>query len=57
MLQLLSHEQRWLQLPLSGVVGFPAEASDVGVFAVVVTSVVTVDIDVKVVVVVEVVLS
>ena len=57
MLQLLSHEQRWLQLPLSGVVGFSVEASDVGVFAIVVTSVVTVDIDVKVVVVVEVVLS
>ena len=56
-LQLSSHEQRWLQLSLSGVVGFSVEDGGVDVFAVVVTSVVTVEIDVNVVVVVVVVIS
>ena len=50
MLQLSSHEQRWLQFSLSGVVGSSAvvDDGDVGVFAVVVT--VDVDVDVEVVV-------
>ena len=51
-----SHEHRWLQLPLSCVVVVTVEAGDVG-FAVVDTSVVTVDTDVEVKVVVGGVLS
>ena len=50
--QLSSHEQRWLQLPLSGVVGCSVDEGGLVVFVVVVASVVTVDTDVKVVVVV-----
>ena len=54
-MQLSSHEQRWLQFSLSGVVGSSAvvDDGDVGVFVVVVT----VDVDEEVVVVVVVVLS
>ena len=55
-LQLSSQEHRWLQLPLSGVVGFSVEEGVVGDFAVVVTSVITLDVEVEVVVVVVVVL-
>ena len=56
-LQLSSQEQRWLQFPLSGDVGFSVDDGGVGVFVVVVTSGVTVDVvmvdfDVVVVVVV-----
>ena len=54
-MQFSSQEQRWLQLPLSGVVGCSVDESGLVVFVVVVTSVVTVDFDVKVVVVVVVV--
>ena len=54
-MQLSSQEQRWLQFPLSGVVGSSCVVDDgcVGVFVVVVT----VDVDEEVVVVVVVVLS
>ena len=56
-MQPSSHEQRWLHWPLSGVVEFSVEDGGVGVFAVVVTSVVAVDVDVEVVVVVLAVIS
>ena len=54
-MQFSSQEQRWLQFPLSGVVGSSCIVDDGGVDVFVV--VVTVDVDVKVLVVVVVVLS